>query len=392
MPQIRVTDHARYGKDPILRLLKYPALLGLLTLALLASMALAGATAAAGTPPPLGTAGAFAVLAGSGITNTGASTISGDTGSSPTSVESGFAACPGANCVTQTGANHIDPDTNDAATQSAKAALTNAYNAAAGQTPTTIPTELAGQTLTPGVYNSVSGTFGMTGTLTLNGGGDPNATFIFQTADGTGTLITGSTGNVSLIGSAQSCNLFWKVGSSATLGGGSTFRGNILANTSISLGAAVTVDGSLLAGEQPSGSGAVTLINDTITRATCAAPVVTPTPATTATTTTTAAPTAPTVTAPTATGPTAAAAAAAKAARARAAKALKAKAAASKAASVAKVSAARALAAKKTALAKRAAALKRAAAKKRATTTHAATTTDTVGNARPPTRHVGFTG
>src|SRR5580698_7206968 len=104
-------------------------------------MSLAGATEAAGTAPPLGTAGAFAVLAGSGITNTGATTISGDTGSSPTSVESGFAACPGVNCVTQTGANHIDPDPNDAATQSAKAALTTAYNVAAGQTPTTIPTE-----------------------------------------------------------------------------------------------------------------------------------------------------------------------------------------------------------------------------------------------------------
>ena len=80
----------------------------------------------------------------------------------------------------------------------------------------------------------------------------------------------GRTGNVSLIRSAQSCNLFWKVGSSATLGAGSTFRGTIMANTSISLGAAVTVDGRLLAGEQASGAGAVTLINDTIIKPTCA--------------------------------------------------------------------------------------------------------------------------
>ena len=275
--------------------------------------------AGAATAVPLGTAGTYAVLAGSGISNIGATTIAGDTGSSPTSVESGFAACPGANCVSQTGANHIDPDPNDAATQAAKVALTNAYNVAAGQTPTTIPTDLAGQTLTAGVYTSASGVFAMTGTLTLNGGGDPNATFIFQTADGTGTLITGSTGNVSLIGSAQSCNLYWKVGSSATLGSGSTFRGNILANDSISLGAAVTVDGSLLAGEQGSGAGAVTLINDTITTATCAA---TPTPTPTPATTTAAVTTSPVTTAatPTSTTPSAAAIAAA-AARAKALKA-----------------------------------------------------------------------
>ena len=87
-----------------------------------------------------------------------------------------------------------------------------------------------------------------------------------------------------MIRSAQSCNVFWKVGTSATLGAGSTFRGTIMAHTSISLGAAVTVDGRLLAGEQASGAGAVTLINDTIIVPTCAAPVTT----TAATTTTTA--------------------------------------------------------------------------------------------------------
>ena len=321
--------------------------------------------AGAATAVPLGTAGSYAVLAGSGITNIGATTIAGDTGSSPTSVESGFGACPGANCVTQTGANHIDPDPNDAATQAAKVALTNAYNVAAGQSPTTIPTELAGQTLTPGVYTSASGTFGMTGTLTLNGGGDPNATFIFQTADGTGTLITGSTGNVSLIGSAQSCNLYWKVGTSATLGAGSTFRGNILANTSISLGAAVTVDGSLLAGEQPSGTGAVTLINDTITTATCATtPLPTPPPATT-----TAASQPPYTTAPrrphNAKRRAVAAAARAKALKAKAAAA---RAAASKAAAASKVAATHARAARNAALARKTAAVKHAVLAKRAAT------------------------
>ena len=232
-----------------MKVFRHPALIGVFAAAaVIASWAFAGSTSAAGTTVPLGTAEPFAILAGSGITNTGATTISGDTGSSPTSSETGFASCPAADCVSQTGANHVDPDPNDSATQSAKAALTNAYNVAAGQSPTTIPTELAGQTLAPGVYTSASGTFGMTGTLTLDAGNDPNAVFVFQTADGTGTLITGATGNVTLIRSAQSCNVFWKVGTSATLGAGSTFRGTILAHTSISLGNAVTVDGRLLAG------------------------------------------------------------------------------------------------------------------------------------------------
>ncbi len=111
---------------------------------------------AAATVVPLGTADTYAILAGSGITNTGITTISGDVGSSPTPSETGFAACPGANCVTLTGANHNDPAPNDAETQGAKAALTNAYNNAAGQSPGIVLTELAGQTLVAGVYTSAS--------------------------------------------------------------------------------------------------------------------------------------------------------------------------------------------------------------------------------------------
>jgi hypothetical protein len=167
-----------------------------------------------------------------------------------------------------TGANHVAANPNDIATQNAKAALTLAYNNAAGQTPTTVPTELAGQTLTAGAYTATSGTFGMTGTLVLDGQNNANAVFIFQTAS---TLITGGTGNVSLIRNAQACNVFWQVGSAATLGAGSTFRGTILAHDDISLGNGVTVFGRLFAGEQASGAGAVTLIHDTITRSVCAA-------------------------------------------------------------------------------------------------------------------------
>ncbi|MFN2469724.1 MAG: ice-binding family protein [Gaiellaceae bacterium] len=231
----------------------------------LGATVLVSGSAQAVTPPTvlLGTAGQFAVLAGSGITNTGASTISGDVGSSPTSTETGFAACPGANCVTLTGANHTDPNPNDATTQGAKAALTTAYDDAAGRSPTTVLTELGGQTLVAGVYSSASGTFGMTGTLVLDGENNADAVFIFQTAS---TLITGGTGNITLTRSAQACNIFWKVGSAATLGAGSTFRGTILAHDDISLGNGVTVDGRVLAGEQASGAGAVTLIGDTITK------------------------------------------------------------------------------------------------------------------------------
>lgn len=369
-----------------MKFFKYTAPLGLPALAFLATLVFVGASGAAATGVPLGTASEFAILAGSGITNAGATTIVGDSGSSPTSSETGFGACPAANCVTQTGANHVEPDPNDAATQSAKAALTNAYNVAAGQTPTTIATELAGQTLPPGVYNSASGTFGMTGTLTLDAGDDPDAVFIFQTADGTGTLITAGTGNVSLIRSAQSCNLFWKIGSSATLGAGSTFRGTIMANTSISLGAAVTVDGRLLAGEQASGAGAVTLINDTIIKPTCAprgapagpvVPVATP------------------VVVPADT--TAAAATAAAAVKVAAAK----KAAAAK--ETAKKAAAKKAAAKKAEAKKAAAAnARRAAIKKTAngsststsvtSTSNSTSTSTTRGNARPPVTRAGFTG
>ncbi len=218
------------------------------------------------TSVPLGTAGSFAVLAGSGITNTGATTIKGDVGSSPTPAETGFAACPAADCVTLTGANHTSPTPNDPVTVKAKIDLTTAYNYAAGQVSTQVATELANQRLVAGVYSSASGTFQMTGTLVLDGQNKTNGVWIFQTAS---TLVTGGTGNVSLIRGAQACDVFYQVGSAATLGAGSTLKGTILAHDTISLGNGVTVQGRLLAGEQASGAGAVTLIHDTIVSPLC---------------------------------------------------------------------------------------------------------------------------
>lgn len=230
------------------------------------AVAVLAATAGATTPTPvlLGSADQFALLAGGGLTNVLVTTVTGDVGSSATPSQTGFTACPGAaDCVALTGANHTDPAPNDAVTQSAKTSLTTAYNNAAGQTPTQIPTELAGTTLTAGVYDSAAGTFGMTGTLVLDGANNADSIFIFQTAS---TLITGGTGNVTFIRGAQACNVFWKVGSSATLGAGSSFSGTILAHDSISLGDGVTVHGRLLADAGGGGTGAVTLIHDTIAR------------------------------------------------------------------------------------------------------------------------------
>ena len=298
----------------------WAALFALFALGML--VALAGGATAAATPVPLGTADSFAVLAGAGITNTGPTTVNGDLGTYPTTTMTGTAS------ITVTGTNHGG----DSVTQGAKTDLVTAYNTAAGEGPTSpIVADLGGRTLTPGVYNSAS-SIGLTGTLTLDAGGNPSAAFVFQAGS---TLTTASASQVNLINGAQSCNVFWQVGSSATLGTGSTFRGSILALASITVTTGTTVDGRVLAR-----NGAVTLDTNTITKPTCAAPTTTAattatTPATTATTPTRTA-TTPTRTATTptrtATTPTAPApkpaAAKVKAAKVKAAKVAAAKAAA----------------------------------------------------------------
>ena len=204
-------------------------------------------------PVNLGTATSFAVLAGAGITNTGPTTIIGDVGTFPITTESGFGT------VTIIGTNHAG----DAVTQGAKTDLVTAYNDAAGRVPFTVVFgDLGGQTLAPGVYQSAS-SLGITGILTLDGQGDPNAVFIFQMGS---TLTTASeNSSVNLINGAQSCNIFWQVGSSATLGTNTTFQGTILALTSITATTGAVVNGRLLARD-----GAVTLDTNTITTTICA--------------------------------------------------------------------------------------------------------------------------
>ncbi|MDP3661767.1 MAG: ice-binding family protein, partial [bacterium] len=139
----------------------------------------------------LGTAANFAILGGSTVTNTGTSVINGDLGLSPGTSVTGFP--PG----TLNGTQYV----NNATAAQAQSDLVTAYNNAAGQTPVdTVPTELGGTTKTAGVYNSASGTFGITGTLTLDAQGDANSVFVFKTAT---TLITGGASDVLLVNGAQ---------------------------------------------------------------------------------------------------------------------------------------------------------------------------------------------
>ena len=201
------------------------------------------------SPVGLGSASSFAVLAASTITSTGATTINGDLGLSPGTAITGFP--PG----TVNGTVHIA----DAAAAQAQADLTTAYNEAAGRTAGAIALagNLGGQTLTPGLYKSTSSLEISSGDLTLDAQGDTNAVFIFQMAS-TFTMTSG--GQVILSGGAQAANVVWQVGSSATLGTTSAFKGNILALASITVTTGAAVEGRLLAQ-----TGAVTLDSNTVT-------------------------------------------------------------------------------------------------------------------------------
>lgn len=201
----------------------------------------------------LGTATSFSVLAGSTVTNTGPSVISGDLGLSPGSDVTGFP--PG---LVINGTQHV---TNALALQ-AQNDLTTAYNDAAGRTPVVDKTgqDLGGQTLVAGVYQAAN-EMDLTGTVTLDAQGDPNAVFIFQAGS---TLITASSSTVALLGGARSCNVFWQVGSSATLGTNTTFVGSIMALTDANLQTGAVVEGRVLAR-----NGQVTLDTNTITRPAC---------------------------------------------------------------------------------------------------------------------------
>jgi Ice-binding-like len=245
---------------------------------------------AAATAPGLGTAASFGVLAGTRVTNVGMTTISGDLGVYPGTAVTGFP--PGK--LTGTVYTATGPGT---VARGAQADLTTAYNNAAGQAPTaSIPASIGSAgidtaQLVPGVYNA-SSSLEVSGALTLNAGGNPNAVWIFQVPSALFTDPAGA--SVVLTNDAQACNVFWQVGSSATLNTGATFQGTIMALTSISVKNGDTITGRALAR-----NGAVTLINDTITVPSC----MTTTPPTTAPPTTAPPTTAPPTTAPPTTTP-----------------------------------------------------------------------------------------
>ena len=215
----------------------------------------------------LGTAQSFGVLAGSTVTNTGASSVNGNVGVSPGTAVTGFP--PG---VIVGGAIH----SNDGVAVQAQNDLTTAYNNIAA-TPCTVDLtgqNLGGLVLTPGVY-CFSSSAQLTGALTLDALGNPNALFLFKTGS---TLTTASGSSVTVINGGSSCNrVYWQIGSSATLGTGTSFAGDILALTSITLTTGADTSGKLLAR-----NGAVTL--DTNDVNTCGAapacPVITVNPAT----------------------------------------------------------------------------------------------------------------
>jgi len=221
-------------------------------IALIAGTAVAFAPASAALaattldgPVNLGTAVSFGVLGASAVTNTGTSVISGDVGVNPDTAISGFP--PG---IVNNGTIHA----NDAVALQAQTDLTTAYNVAASLTPAASGyADITGQNFTPGVYSGQA--VELNGPLILTGTAE--SVWVFQVAS---TLVTSSSSTIQLLGGASACNVFWQVGSSATLGSNSDFVGTIMANQSITANTGADVIGRLLAD-----NGAVSLDTNTVT-------------------------------------------------------------------------------------------------------------------------------
>lgn len=197
---------------------------------------------------PLGNATSFSVLGASAITNTGNTVVTGDLGISPNNASSVTGFPPGM----VVGATHFA----DAVALAAQNDVTEAYNTLTSRPcGTTVAADLGGSLLVPGVYCSGS-TMGLTGALTLDAQGDPNAVFVFQIGS---ALTTASGASVNIINGGSACNVFWQIGSSATLGTGTSFQGNIIALSSITLNTGTSVNGRVLAR-----TGAVTLANNAV--------------------------------------------------------------------------------------------------------------------------------
>jgi hypothetical protein len=228
---------------------------------LLAPLGAASPAGAVAAPPPLGVASTFAVLGASTVTNTGPTVVTGDLGVSPGTAISGFP--PGA----VTGTVHIA----DGTSTQAQADIGTAYGFLAGQDCDTNLTgqNLGGLTLAPGVY-CFDSSAQLTGVLRLDAQGSPTAQWLFQV---TSSLTTASDAAVVLVnaGAGAECsnNVNWQIGSSATVGSGSIFLGNILANTSITMATGANSTGSLYAH-----TGAVTMDSNEVS--TCSGVVIPP--------------------------------------------------------------------------------------------------------------------
>ncbi|MFJ3385894.1 MULTISPECIES: ice-binding family protein [unclassified Curtobacterium] len=236
--------------------------IGLAAVLALGSASSASAATVLDGPVGLGIAATYGVLGASAVTNTGATLVTGDLGVAPGTSVTGFGGAP--NGVV-TGTTHPTDPTDTAAVQ-AQLDATTAYTVAASLTPTrTGIRELNGLSLIPGVYTGGELALANNGALTL--AGDADSVWVFQAAS---TLTIGSGTRISITGGANACNVFWQVGSSATIGTGAQFQGTVLADQSISVTNGATVAGRLLAR-----NGAVTLDTDRIT-----APTGCPTPGT----------------------------------------------------------------------------------------------------------------
>jgi hypothetical protein len=198
---------------------------------------------------PLGSAANFAVLAGATVSSTGNTVVNGDLGAGPGTAVPGFPP----------GVVHGAIHAGDPAAAQAQADLTIAFNDAAGRAlnPITLSGNIGGQTLVPGLYKSTSSLAISSGELTLDAGGDANAVFVFQIAS---TLTTTSGRQVLLTRGARAANIYWQIGSSATIGTTSVFKGNLLAQESITLETGAQLEGRALARV-----GGVTLDANTVT-------------------------------------------------------------------------------------------------------------------------------
>ncbi|KAE9367243.1 hypothetical protein N431DRAFT_350356 [Stipitochalara longipes BDJ] len=204
------------------------------------------------TPPiVMGLAKTFGAIAHTTLTSTGATVITGDCGTCPGTAITGFG--PGMGVCTGS------IDAGNTAACNAEAACLTAYNNAAALVPThtPLPTDLGGQTLPPGVYDFTTSNAVLSTTLTLNGATNPKGQYIFQIKT---TFVTSANSKIVLINGAQACNVYFIVGSSATIGAGSQLQGNILAYTSVAVNSGASDKGTLCAL-----NGAVTLIDDAIT-------------------------------------------------------------------------------------------------------------------------------